>query len=503
MRTKIREHGARPALRGLQLISVLLVVGASFGLWWGGTSPVGAQTSGEPIVVNVIETTPKGQVRYPNVDITVKQGEKTVLKLTTDAQGQARADLPGSGKFTVTLDESTLPSGKKLRDGTAASTEIDTTTGSAINVRNFPIGAGQATDGGVTFSALIANTVSGLRFGLLIGLCAIGLSLIFGTTGLTNFAHGEMVTFGAAIAVLLNNNAKIPLLIAAPIAVLVGGGAGAMNEMIVWRPLRDGRLNTPARVLMSALLAPIGAFFVVKVALSSARVVDRLVIIAIAVALFGGALVAVWKLKRNLSTSLVGQLVVSIGLSILFRYLLYLMIGGRTQYFHDFNSQKGLKFGPVVLTPNDIVTSLLAIVVLVGVGLFLQKTRLGKAIRAVSDNRPLAASSGIDVERVILTVWILGGAMAALGGISLTLGNAGIKFDSGGILLLLMFAGVTLGGLGTAYGALVGSLVIGVLVQVWPLFFAPDLKEVGALVVLVLILLVRPQGIMGKAQRIG
>ena len=93
--------------------------------------------------------------------------------------------------------------------------------------------------------------------------------------------------------------------------------------------------------------------------------------------------------------------------------------------------------------------------------------------------------------------------MAALGGICLTLGNAGLKFDTGSFLLLLMFAGVTLGGLGTAYGALLGSVLIGVLVQVSPMFFASDLKEVGALVVLVLILLVRPQGLLGKSQRIG
>ena len=186
----------------------------------------------------------------------------------------------------------------------------------------------------------------------------------------------------------------------------------------------------------------------------------------------------------------------------LFRSL-YLMVGGRTQFYKDFANQREIKFGPFGLTPNDIFTIILALVVLGGVGLMLQKTRMGKAIRAVADNRALASSSGIDVQRVILSVWVMGGSMAALGGICLTLGNAGLKFDTGSFLLLLMFAGVTLGGLGTAYGALLGSVLIGVLVQVSPMFFASDLKEVGALVVLVLILLVRPQGLLGKSQRIG
>ena len=94
--------------------------------------------------------------------------------------------------------------------------------------------------------------------------------------------------------------------------------------------------------------------------------------------------------------------------------------------------------------------------------LILQRTQIGKAMRAVADNPDLAASSGIDVDRVILLVWALGGALAALGGVLLGLDN--VQWDMGFRLLLLMFAGVTLGGLGTAYGALVGSLVVGVFV---------------------------------------
>jgi branched-chain amino acid transport system permease protein len=127
---------------------------------------------------------------------------------------------------------------------------------------------------------------------------------------------------------------------------------------------------------------------------------------------------------------------------------------------------------------------------------------MGKASRAVADNPALASASGIDVEKVIRSVWILGAALAAYAGIILTI-NQGVSFLMGQDTLLLIFAAVTLGGLGTANGALIGSLFIGLLVQLSTLFIPTELKYVGALLVLILILIIRPQGILGKRERIG
>jgi branched-chain amino acid transport system permease protein len=144
----------------------------------------------------------------------------------------------------------------------------------------------------------------------------------------------------------------------------------------------------------------------------------------------------------------------------------------------------------------------LPVVVLLLVALMLQRTKIGKAMRAVADNRDLAASSGIDVNRVILVVWMMGGALAALGGVLLGLSDQ-VQWDMGFRLLLLMFAGVTLGGLGTAYGALVGSLVVGIFVQLSTLVIPDDMKYVGGLLLLIVVLIVRPQGILGSRARIG
>ena len=157
---------------------------------------------------------------------------------------------------------------------------------------------------------------------------------------------------------------------------------------------------------------------------------------------------------------------------------------------------------PISITPRDLTVSILSLGILVLVALGLRFTRLGKATRAVSDNPDLASATGIDSERVIRLVWIIGGALAAIGGIFRGLDEQ-ISFDMGGRLLFLMFAGITLGGLGSAFGALVGGFVVGVMVEVASLVVPTELKTTPALLVLILVLLFRPQGILGKAQRVG
>ena len=147
----------------------------------------------------------------------------------------------------------------------------------------------------------------------------------------------------------------------------------------------------------------------------------------------------------------------------------------------------------------------ISIVVIAGVGYALLRTRIGRATRAVSDNPALASASGIDVDKVIRLVWTVSAALAGLSGVLYSLViQHGMRWDSGLQILLLLFAAVTLGGLGTAFGALVGSLIIGLVVELAPVFGAPgDLKYASALLILILLLLVRPQGILGRPERVG
>jgi neutral amino acid transport system permease protein len=223
-----------------------------------------------------------------------------------------------------------------------------------------------------------------------------------------------------------------------------------------------------------------------------------------------------WRRLRRRQTGVTAMMIISIGLSLVARYVILYWFGDRSRAFGNYAVQTpgsgwDLNLGFTTLVPKDWIILLIGGGTLTGVALALKLTRWGKAMRAVSDNPDLAASSGIDVERVATYVWAAGAALAALGGVFLGL-NQLVRWDSGFVLLLLMFAGVTLGGLGEAFGPMLGCIVIGVMINVitalgaqdgWRRFFEPELKSTWALWLLILILMIRPQGLFGRSERIG
>ena len=372
--------------------------------------------------------------------ITVEQDGSVVAEGKTDDRGRFRIPLKQPGDYTVVLDVETLPDGAALRR--EGGERVDVTVGPGRLAPALFL-LGESTRGSSSrLDRAPQLLVGGLQFGLVLAMAAIGLSLIFGTTGLTNFAHGELITGGAILGYALNVGAGLNLIPATIIAVLVGGVLGALLDRGLWKPLR----------------------------------------------------------KRG--TGLIAQLVVSIGLSFVLRYLYLIYFEGSSRSYEQYATQSPIDIGPVGILPRDMFIIVVSILVLLGVGLGLQRTRFGKATRAVADNPSLAATSGIDVERVINIVWAVGTGLAVLGGIFLALSQQ-VGWQLGQNALLLLFAGVTLGGLGTAYGALVGSLVIGVFTQLSTLFIAAELQVVGALLILIVILVVRPQGILGTAERVG
>ncbi len=379
----------------------------------------------------------------PEVTITVlDEAGSEVGSAVTDAKGVALIVVPGKANYVVKLDESTLPDGLVLAaDATAEQTVSADSFITNKRIVNFFTGKSQSVKTS-TVDKWSQRFADGVRLGLVIAMCSVGLSLIFGTTGLTNFAHGEMVTFGAMVAYAINS-AGVHIVLAAPLAVVAGGLFGYALDGLGFSKLR----------------------------------------------------------KRGVG--LISQMVITLGLSIAFKNLFLWRFGGRDKPYLNYTNQVGKRFGPVVMTQRDFVITILAIVVLVLVAMTLQYTRLGKATRAVSDNVDLASATGINSAKVIRIIWVAGGALAALGGVFRGLDEQ-VGWDMGTALLFLMFAGITLGGLGSAYGALVGGFVIGVLVEMSTLFGVPtELKRVPALVILILILLIRPQGILGRSQRVG
>jgi neutral amino acid transport system permease protein len=380
-----------------------------------------------------------GPVAGVEINVTDVDGQE-VGQGVTDQEGDWRVPLPGPGDYVIEVDVDTL-GGAELRNPDRNPLEASVRPEQSRTVL-FPLGESTRETTG-RWGRVIGLTVDGIKFGLIIGMTAIGLSLIFGTTGLVNFAHGEAVAFGAIVAWFLNSTGpRIPLIFAALLAVVAGALLSGGMERALWRPLR----------------------------------------------------------KRG--TGLISMLVVSIGLSLFLRHILLYVFGERSLPYREYTVQRALNIGPVSITPRDLTIIILSIIVLGGVGLLLNRTKIGKAMRAVADNKDLAESSGIDVQRVILYVWMLGGGLAALGGVFQGASEA-VNWNMGFLLLLLMFAGVILGGIGTAYGALVGSLFVGLITQLSTLFFPSELKTVFALLALAIVLLFRPQGILGRAERFG
>jgi branched-subunit amino acid ABC-type transport system permease component len=430
--------GSSPGPRGVRRPLVLTLLVAAFATVFAVLLPGVAQAAGEQ-VLGTLSTSRSGPIEGVQITVSTADGQE-VGQVETDDRGQWQVDLPGPGRYTVELAAGDLPDDVKL--GTGGDTrQVNVSPGRAQPV-NFGLSDGTTGSGGGGAGKVIQLFVDGLRFGLLIAMCSVGLSLIFGTTGLTNFAHSELVTIGAVVAWYFNVRAGLPLIWATVLALIVGAAVGALNDLAIWRPLR----------------------------------------------------------RRG--TGLVAALVVSIGLSLALRYLIQIVFGGRSRPYVGYQNQRAIDYGLFSLTNRALASIVVSVIVLVLVALMLQKTKIGKAMRAVADNRDLAASSGIDVDRVILVVWALGGTLATLGGILLGLSDS-VQWDMGFRLLLLMFAGVTLGGLGTAYGALIGSLVVGVFVQVSTLVIPSDIKYVGGLLLLIVILVIRPQGILGSRVRVG
>ncbi|MGJ9412063.1 branched-chain amino acid ABC transporter permease [Aeromicrobium sp. CF4.19] len=401
------------------------------------------QDSGPPegafISVVLLNSAEDGEP-IPGVTLSVSTAEgEAVGESVTNDEGRVFVGIPGPGGYTVELDPDTLPAGVEFDGSTER--EVNAVLDGA-NSAQFQIGAAERveTPFGERFTTAL---LGGIKFGMIVGLAALGLNLIFGTTKLTNFSHGELITFGAIATYVANRGLGLPVIYAVVAAVLAGAVFGWLQDKILWKPL------------------------------------------------------------RSKGVGIIAMMIVSIGFGLFLRNIFQYTFGGSRRSLSEYGTQARVDYGIFSLAPKEIGIIVVAFVVLTVTCVVLMKTRIGKAMRAVADNPALSASSGLNVDGVIRWVWVLGTALTALSGGLLAI-NSQVNFLMGFKLLLLVFAAVTLGGLGTIWGALLGSMIIGILYEVGPLFGVPSsIKEVGALIVLILILLIRPQGILGRRERIG
>lgn len=433
-------HRQALTIRAFALAAVLAVAGLFL-----SAAPAAAQDADQSVrgVLRFEGETVEGVL----ISVTTEDGTP-VGEATSDAEGRWQVAVPEAGVYVVTLDVATLPDDIEGVAVETITTDVGNTQQKSVLFRvGVPSEGGEDGTGGATVGSSFSwdrvaqLSVEGLRFGVVLALAALGLSMIFGTTGLTNFAHGELITFGA-VAIWYLNDVGLPFVAATVIAVVLGGIFGLAQDTFLWSPLR----------------------------------------------------------RRK--TGLIAMMIVSIGLAIFLRYTYLYIFGGARQSYREYTIQTGIELGPVTLAPRDFASMAVAVVVLGLVVWALSSTRIGKATRAVSDNPALASASGIDVNQVIRVVWIGGAALAALAGVLIGLSQQ-VEYQMGFKTLLLVFAAVILGGLGTIWGAIIGALLVGMFIQLSTLVIPIELQAAGVLGILIIVLLIRPQGILGRSERVG
>jgi neutral amino acid transport system permease protein len=285
------------------------------------------------------------------------------------------------------------------------------------------------------------RTINGVVAGTYFALGAVGLTLVYGTLKLVNFAHGDMLTFGAYIAFMVNITLGAPIVLAVLAAVAATAALGIASERVMWRPMRAKGAG-----LLQMLLIAIGFAFVIRYSVQFVAGTE----------------------PRNLDVDATAS-VAFIGLRI-----------GRTQ----------------------LIVVVVGLLVLLAIGLMLQRTLLGKQMRALSDNFDLSEVTGINTDRIVFATWIFSAGLAGLAGVLLVMAVGTMTINIGFFVLLSLFAAVILGGIGNAYGALAGGLVIG-LAQEWStLLLDARWKVAVSFGILILVLTIRPDGLFGKARTI-
>ena len=291
------------------------------------------------------------------------------------------------------------------------------------------------------FWQLLAN---GLVTGSVIAIGAVGVSVVYGILRLVNFAYGDLMAFGALIAYGCNGPWGLGMVPSALIAMAATAALSVALDLVLWRPLRARRAG-----FMSLFLA-------------------------------------------------------SIGLALVLRQSLLLAAGPQPRSYRV-DPFKVYVLGSVRLSQAQVITIAVATAAILLLGVFLARTTLGQTLRALSDDRALAAIAGVNVGRAITVTWILSGLLAAIAGVLSGLVESSFDPNFGFHLLLPIFAAVVLGGIGSAYGALAGGLALGLAMELstWTALFGgvnPVYKPVVAFVLLAATLLVRPQGLFGRAR---
>ena len=287
---------------------------------------------------------------------------------------------------------------------------------------------------------VLQTGLNGLSLGAIYALGAVGLTLVYGILKLTNFAHGDFLTFGAYMAYLVNVTWGAPLVVGIFWAMLATALLGVFFERTMWGPMRRKKAGFLQLILMS------------------------------------------------------------IGLAFVLRAVFQWFWGTEIRQL-DVDTTSTVEFLGLRIGETELIVVIVGIVTLSAVGLMLRYSLLGKRMRALSDDLDLAETAGIDTRRVVFYTWVFSGALAGLAGV-MAAATTNLRPELGFELLLPIFAAVILGGIGDAFGALAAGMVLGVMTEWSTLIIDARWKTAVGFLVLVIVLVIRPQGIFGKAKSV-
>lgn len=277
--------------------------------------------------------------------------------------------------------------------------------------------------------------VNGIIAGSEYALLAIGLTLIFGILRLIHFAHGEVAMVGAYAALVASATLGLPLWAGFIAAVLVGIGLGLLINRFAFKPLRKQHILMP--------------------------------------------------------------LIAAVALSILLQNTIALIFGNEIKTYSLGPVEKGIEMFGFIITKTQILIVIVALALMILTWVLIKKTKIGKQVEAVASNRQLAESLGINSERVITITFAYGSALAAIGGVLIAM-ETNLEPMMGVMPNIKAFAAVIVGGVGSVPGAILGSYFIGLAENIGIWFLPSGYKDAIAFFILIVFLLFRPTGILGK-----
>ena len=322
-------------------------------------------------------------------------------------------------------------------------------------------------------NSFVSKVANGLLRGLIIGLTGIGLSMTYSILGFANFAHGDFITVGAFI--------------------------GTMTSYVIAGVLGAATYDIGALTLIELNASDLG------LAITGGPIAFLAIVLGLLIA--GVGTVGVVLLTDHLAfkplrdRSGVTLLITSIGVALVLRYLVNFVWGTSKRNTYTSSEAWDLAIpignGALRLDAHDFTLLILGVTLMIGVHVLLQTSKLGKAMRAMADNKDLAKVTGIPTDRVVQFTWILGGSLTGVAGYTWVLWRGTFGWFDGWLFLLLVFAAVILGGIGSIYGAMAGGLIIGLTHDLSTIFIPPALQKAAAFALMIVVLVVRPSGLFG------